>query len=390
MRWDITLTLCPVPPHAIGDSKSHGQETYSRDFSMQWDRKSLAIEAADQNTTREHQLENSTLTVDAHPNPSSGPEVSRCPSRDGRDETLPDVLQQGSRSGTDGTKSNESIRAQNEQCSSLRHNDVVFGRGKTFDEHPGNKNYRALLAKYWMEYVNTETIPGRKDEICDVIKREVIEGTDHCAKGPRGRFVKFQKNGTLEELTTKDVNERIKQALRDRERVEKKKGNGSRNEANSSYKASGGEMEAMNKKRNTYRGTFMSNSSGSSSEPPQQSSPHLPLGDQEGDIIIKIVREDIDGDLSATVFLPIRERRISLFDLLKKVKKGSGVLQKSHAAEKTEPKMIFRHGSNEHSFCSEDMKELTVERFQHAFRLGTSFSFSLLLVEPVATDTFLD
>ena len=83
--------------------------------------------------------------------------------------------------------------------------DVLFGKGKGIDNHPGNKKYRALISSLANEYDDADK--NQKNILAAKVKDEI-----HALNG---RFLSLQGNEYAIE-TEKKIRDKIKQAFRDR------------------------------------------------------------------------------------------------------------------------------------------------------------------------------
>jgi hypothetical protein len=63
--------------------------------------------------------------------------------------------------------------------------DIIFGRGKGFQDHPGNKRMRQIVSKYKLQYQTLER--GQKRELVEKVYNELIEGGVRFLKRPEDR-----------------------------------------------------------------------------------------------------------------------------------------------------------------------------------------------------------
>jgi hypothetical protein len=63
--------------------------------------------------------------------------------------------------------------------------DIIFGRGKGFQDHPGNKRMRQIVSKYKLQYQSLER--GQKRELVEKVYNELIEGGVRFLKRPEDR-----------------------------------------------------------------------------------------------------------------------------------------------------------------------------------------------------------
>jgi hypothetical protein len=87
-----------------------------------------------------------------------------------------------------------------------RPEDVLFGRGKTVVEHPGNIRFRQVVDLYMLKYtaaIRTE-------------KTRITEGIMHMVQGSAGRFLRRDDGMNWEEVDDATAREKVAHAFRNR------------------------------------------------------------------------------------------------------------------------------------------------------------------------------
>ena len=93
-----------------------------------------------------------------------------------------------------------------------RENDVLFGRGNGAGLHKGNVYFRHIIERYAPEYEKT-TNNMSKNRIAGLVRMEIEE------LRPAGRFLQAKNKAYYLTTHEKTILEKIKQALRDRLKV---------------------------------------------------------------------------------------------------------------------------------------------------------------------------
>jgi hypothetical protein len=89
-----------------------------------------------------------------------------------------------------------------------RPEDVLFGRGKTVVEHPGNTRFRQVVDLYMHKY----TTAGRTE------KTRITEIIMHMVQGSAGRFLRREDGINWEEVDDATAREKVAHAFRNRRR----------------------------------------------------------------------------------------------------------------------------------------------------------------------------
>jgi hypothetical protein len=87
-------------------------------------------------------------------------------------------------------------------------NDVIMGRGKRIDVHPGNVAFRHLIWTHRAAYVSAGRNTQRKRDVIEWVVNEVINGG--------GRFVKVGPSGKYDVVSVLQAMEKTAQALREK------------------------------------------------------------------------------------------------------------------------------------------------------------------------------
>jgi hypothetical protein len=87
--------------------------------------------------------------------------------------------------------------------------DVLFGRGKTVVEHPGNTRFRHVVDIYVNEYEGA----GRLEKIC------IAEVIVRMVKDANGRFLKRDDGGDWEEVDDSTARKKVAHAFRNRRKL---------------------------------------------------------------------------------------------------------------------------------------------------------------------------
>ena len=93
-----------------------------------------------------------------------------------------------------------------------RENDVLFGRGNGAGLHKGNVYFRQVIERYAPEYEKTANNMS-KNRIAGQVRQEIEE------LAPAGRFLQAKNKAYYLTASEKTILEKIKQALRDRLKV---------------------------------------------------------------------------------------------------------------------------------------------------------------------------
>jgi hypothetical protein len=86
--------------------------------------------------------------------------------------------------------------------------DVLFGRGKTVVEHPGNTRFRQVVDLFMHKY----TTAGRTE------KTPILEIIMHMVQGSAGRFLKREDGINWEEVDDATAREKVAHAFRNQRR----------------------------------------------------------------------------------------------------------------------------------------------------------------------------
>lgn len=94
-------------------------------------------------------------------------------------------------------------------------NDVLLGRGRPLQRHPGNVRFHQIVDRYRNIYVN-----AKKHEKLLVSRRVVSEVSTPSSEAPGGRFLRKVESGRYwEEVSTETVLEKTSHALRGRPKI---------------------------------------------------------------------------------------------------------------------------------------------------------------------------
>ena len=88
----------------------------------------------------------------------------------------------------------------------IRPNDVLFGRGKTVVEHPGNMKFRNIVGRHMEEY----EAASRLEKTC--MTEHIVE----LVKSSDGRFLKRDDGGDWEEVDDETARKKVAHAFRNR------------------------------------------------------------------------------------------------------------------------------------------------------------------------------
>jgi hypothetical protein len=87
--------------------------------------------------------------------------------------------------------------------------DVLFGRGKTVVEHPGNTRFRQVVDVYMNQY----EAAGRLEKTC------IAEIIVRMVKDSSGRFLKREDGGEWEEVDDATARKKVAHAFRNRRKL---------------------------------------------------------------------------------------------------------------------------------------------------------------------------
>lgn len=108
-----------------------------------------------------------------------------------------------------GAGSSETVVAGSNGSFAIRDTDVLFGRGKTVVEHPGNLDFRNLVGKRMEEY----EAASRLEKTC------MTETIVQMIKNKDGRFLKRDDGGGWEEVDDETARKKVAHAFRNRRKL---------------------------------------------------------------------------------------------------------------------------------------------------------------------------
>mmetsp|Transcript_4293 Transcript_4293/g.7164 ORF Transcript_4293/g.7164 Transcript_4293/m.7164 type:complete len:350 (+) Transcript_4293:157-1206(+) len=107
---------------------------------------------------------------------------------------------------SNGTRENDSNTPKASFSALIKNNDVLFGRGKAYFEHPGNLEFRRICAENLNHY-RIASCRSRKVSIIQEIQDEIrLSG---------GKFLKRDQDGHWQETSTNTAKEKVGHTLRD-------------------------------------------------------------------------------------------------------------------------------------------------------------------------------
>ena len=109
---------------------------------------------------------------------------------------------------------NTSPMSVSEEKFQLAPNDVVFGRGCSLRDNPGNIRFRKIVESFYENYENS----GRLEKAC------VVAAIVSIIEKSKGRFLRKTKEGGWEHVSNSDVKEKVHSAFRNMRKQKRRAG----------------------------------------------------------------------------------------------------------------------------------------------------------------------